>query len=264
VRLVVYVATDDDLVSAGELISVVDHPAGGDSLTAVNLYGAEFATIPAEVLQVLRLKRTGAMPLTFADEFPIVSGRLPTIEEMESALRDGVSEPVIVVTEADSAVDFATDQRIHMSWLVNDIAESTRFYEVFFGQPPTKVRDDYVKFELDEPPLNFAFSQDRKPQKGAGPLNHMGIQLKSSRQILEARDRFKAAGFHVEEEIATSCCYAVQTKIWIGDPDGNRWELFVTTEPDADEGCGPECVCYAEIAPSRVAATAGPAMPVSV
>jgi catechol 2,3-dioxygenase-like lactoylglutathione lyase family enzyme len=151
-----------------------------------------------------------------------------------------------------------------MSWLVNDIAESARFYEVFFGQPPTKVRGDYVKFELDEPPLHFAFSQDRKPQKGTGPLNHMGIQLKSSKQILEARDRFREAGFHVEEEIATACCYAVQTKIWVGDPDGNRWELFVTTEPDADEGCGPECVCYAEIAPSRVAGTAGPAMPVSV
>jgi catechol 2,3-dioxygenase-like lactoylglutathione lyase family enzyme len=262
-KLVIYVASADDLVSAEELISVVEVP-DGDSLTAANLYGEEFSLIPGEVLQVLRLKRSGAMPLTFADEFPILSGRLPTIEELETALRDGVTEPAIVVTEADSAVDFATDQRIHMSWLVNDLAESTRFYEVFFGQPPTKVRDDYVKFELDEPPLNFAFSQDRKPLKGAGPLNHMGIQLKSSRQILEARDRFKAAGFTVEEEIATACCYAVQTKIWIGDPDGNRWELFVTTEPDADEGCGSDCVCYAEISPSRVAGTADPVMPVSV
>jgi extradiol dioxygenase family protein len=263
-KLVIYVATDDDLASAEELISVVDHPADGDTLSAINLYGAEFDMIPAEVLQVLRLKRTGAMPLTFADEFPILAGRLPTVEELETALRDGVSEPVILVNEADSAVDFATDKRIHMSWLVNDIAESRRFYEVFFGQPPTKVRDDYVKFELDEPPLHFAFSQDRKPQKGAGPLNHMGIQLKSTRQILQARNRFREAGFHVEEEIATACCYAVQNKIWVGDPDGNRWELFVTTEPDADEGCGPECVCYAEIAPSRVAGTPGRATPVSV
>ncbi|HEY1921063.1 MAG TPA: ArsI/CadI family heavy metal resistance metalloenzyme [Streptosporangiaceae bacterium] len=262
-NIVIYVANDDDLVSAGELISVTEVP-DGDSLTTANLHGEEFSLIPAEVLQVLRLKRSGVMPLTFADEFPILSGRLPTIEELETALREGVTEPVIVVTEADSAVNFATDQRIHMSWLVNDLAESTRFYEVFFGQPPTKVRDDYVKFEVAEPPLNFAFSQDRKPQKGAGPLNHMGIQLKSSRQILEARDRFKAAGFTIEEEIATACCYAVQTKIWIGDPDGNRWELFVTTEPDADEGCGSDCVCYAEIAPSRVAGTADPAMPVSV
>jgi catechol 2,3-dioxygenase-like lactoylglutathione lyase family enzyme len=262
-KLVIYVANDDDLVSAEELISVTDVP-DGDSLTTANLHGEEFSLIPGEVLQVLRLKRSGAMPLTFADEFPILSGRLPTIEELETALRDGVTEPVIVVTEADSAVDFATAQRIHMSWLVNDLAESTRFYEVFFGQPPTKVREDYVKFEVAEPPLNFAFSQDRKPQKGAGPLNHMGIQLKSSRQILEARDRFKAAGFTIEEEIATACCYAVQTKIWIGDPDGNRWELFVTTEPDADEGCGSDCVCYAEIAPSRVAGTTDPAMPVSV
>ncbi|HLI77440.1 MAG TPA: ArsI/CadI family heavy metal resistance metalloenzyme [Acidobacteriaceae bacterium] len=262
-KLVIYVASDDDLVSAEELISVIDVPEG-DTLTAVNLYGAEFSVIPAEVLQVLRLKRTGVMPLTFADEFPVLSGRLPTVEDLETVLADGVTESAIVVTEADSAVDFATNSRIHMSWLVNDLAESTRFYEVFFGQPPTKVRDDYVKFELEDPPLNFAFSQDRKPQKGAGPLNHMGVQLKSSRQILEARDRFKAAGFTVEEEIATSCCYAVQTKIWIGDPDGNRWELFVTTEPDADEGCGPECICYAEISPSRVAGPADSTMPVSV
>lgn len=260
--IAIYVSTDDDLISARELVAMLD--AGPDDhLVAVNLYGSELQGIPAVVLQVMRLKRTGTMPLTVVDENPFVSGRMPTLDELESALRDGVTEPAVLVDQADSAVDFATAARIHMSMFCHDLNETVAFYEVFFGQPATKRRADYAKFEVAEPPLNIAFSQDRQPEPGVGPVNHLGIQLKSSDQILAARDRFKAAGFTVDEEIATACCYAVQTKIWVGDPDGNRWELFVTTQADADEGCGPDCPCYAEIAPNRVGAVPT-AMPVSL
>ena len=89
-----------------------------------------------------------------------------------------------------------------------------------------------------------------------GFIAHMGIQLKSTDQIAEAKERYLAAGFHIEEEVAKACCYAVQNKIWIGDPDGNRWELFVTTDNDRNELCEgvpdcSKCSCYDEIAPNR-------------
>ncbi|HEY1921065.1 MAG TPA: hypothetical protein VGH27_36305, partial [Streptosporangiaceae bacterium] len=76
------------------------------------------------------------------------------------------------------------------------------------------------------------------------------------------KERFLAAGFAVEEETATACCYAVQNKIWLGDPDGNRWELFVTTDNEQNELCAgipdcSQCSCYDEIAPNKVGELAG-------
>lgn len=262
-EIVIYVTSPTEQNAAQELLESVSGISPDERLTSVNLYGAELDGIPAVVLQVMRLKRTGAMPLTIADSQPVASGEMPSRELLEQVLRDGVTEPAVLVSQADSAVAFPTASRIHMSMFVTDLKEAVAFYTVFFGQRPTKLRDDYAKFEVEEPPLNIAFSQDRTPEKGVGAVNHLGIQVKSSDQILAARDRFKAAGFSVDEEIQTACCYAVQTKIWVGDPDGNRWEWFVTTEADADEGCGPDCPCYSEIAPSR-ATTAPTTMRVSV
>ena len=260
-NITVYVAGEAALSEALHVVRRLG-PSPGHRLGAVDLYGSSLDGVPAVVLQVMRLRRTGALPLTVVDGHPILSGELPTVELLERALREGVDTPAVLVDHADSAVDFATASRIHLSMFVNDLDETTRFYEVFFGQPPTKQREDYVKFEVAEPPLNIAFSQDRAPVKGVGPVNHLGIQVKSSHVIAAARDRFLAAGFQVDEEVATACCYAVQTKIWVGDPDGNRWEWFVTTNADAEEGCGPDCPCYSEIAPSRVGGTTS--MPVSV
>jgi len=262
--LSIYVSNESDLTAAENLLGLLGPVTAEHEVVAENLWGGRLDGVPAVVLQVMRIKRSGTMPLTVADGNPIVSGRMPTVEELETALREGVDAPAVLVTEAESAVDFPTAARMHVSMFVNDLREAAAFYEVFLGQPPVKARDDYVKFEVTEPPLNLALSQDRKPTAGVGAVNHLGIQVKSSEQILAARDRFQAAGFRVDEEIATACCYAVQTKIWVGDPDGNRWEMFVTTQADAEEGCGPDCPCYAEIAPSRVAGEAGTVMPVSV
>jgi catechol 2,3-dioxygenase-like lactoylglutathione lyase family enzyme len=269
-EVTVYVSNEHDTASAQALIGRVN---GGDGLgrTAAvsNLYGSAVEAVPAVVLEVMRLKKRGTLPLTVADDNPVLSGRLPEDEELRGWLAKPVTEAAAIVHRADSAVQFSTDSRVHMSWFVNDLAESTRFYEVFFGQLPSKRRPDYVKFELEDPPLHLALNQDKKPTPG-GFIAHMGVQLKSTEQIAEAKKRYLDAGFEVQEENATACCYAVQNKIWIGDPDGNRWELFVTTdnerEFDPADGCACEgvttgrcedCSCYDEIAPSRVGGTAG-------
>ena len=250
--VIIYVASEADLSAAQELINRVS-PVAGRVAGAVNLFGSTLDGVPAVVLQVMRLKRTGTMPLTLVDGQPILSGEMPTSDQLTKFLENGATEAALLVTRAESAVDFPTASRLHVSMFVNNLKESVAFYEVFFGQPPTKVRADYAKFEVIEPPLNLALSQDRAPLKG-GFVNHLGVQVKSSEVVTAARDRFVNAGFHVEEEIATACCYSVQSKIWVGDPDGNRWEWFVTTQADAEEGCGEDCPCYAEIAPSRVGA----------
>jgi catechol 2,3-dioxygenase-like lactoylglutathione lyase family enzyme len=252
----VYVSNENDTGLAQALVDRVDGSASGRTAAVSNLYGADLDAVPAVVLEVMQLKKQGTLPLTVADGHPVLSGQLPEDDELRQWLAAPVTEAAALVQRADSAVQFSTDSRVHMSWFVNDIAASTKFYEVFFGHPPTKQRPDYVKFELEDPPLHLALNEDKKPTPG-GFVAHMGIQLKSTDQIAEAKERYLAAGFVVDEEVATACCYAVQNKIWLGDPDGNRWELFVTTDNEQNELCAgvpdcSQCSCYDEIAPNRV------------
>lgn len=261
-RIDVFVSNEDDRETAQQTVDAVPQISEETIFAVTNLYGSALEGIPAVVLQVMRIKKNGTMPLTVVDDKPVLSGVLPTVEQLTDYSRNGVQAAAGLVDRADSAVEFATASRMHISMFVSDIAESVKFYEVFFGQPPTKSLPDYAKFEVAEPPLVISFNPDRKPTLG-GSVNHLGVQVKSTEIVMAMKDRFAAAGFLTDEEVATPCCYAVQTKVWVGDPDGNRWEVYVVTQADADEGCGPECACYVEIAPSRVATDVSSKMTVS-
>jgi catechol 2,3-dioxygenase-like lactoylglutathione lyase family enzyme len=247
--VITYVTLEEQAQQSQEVFRSLLSLPQNCSVRTINLIGAQQNGIPSEVLQVMMLKKTNTFPLTVIDGKPAISGRLPTSQELHQFIHEGLQAPAILVNRADSSVDFPTVSRIHISMDVSNIEESVRFYSVFFGQEPTKRRTDYAKFEVFEPPLNIALNQFQAPGKG-GPIAHLGIQVKSSDAVLEAKERFTRAGFIIEEEIATACCYAVQTKIWVGDPDGNRWEMFVVTDSNADEGCGPDCICFKELQPS--------------
>lgn len=244
----IYVADDDAAARAAEVLGTLP-----DCCTSEvrNLYGSSLDGVPSVVLDVMRAKRGNTMPLTVVDGHPVVSGELPTPDDLQRFIAEGVTGPGAFVERADTAVQFPTDSRMHISMFVSDIKESVRFYEVFFGQPPAKNYADYAKFELNDPPLVLTFNPDRLPTKG-GAVNHFGVQVKSTDTVMRMKKRFVDAGFLTDTEVETPCCYAVQTKVWVGDPDGNRWEIYVVTAADADEGCGPDCPCYSEIAPSRV------------
>jgi catechol 2,3-dioxygenase-like lactoylglutathione lyase family enzyme len=260
--IVTYVANEDDRRSTEEVFGQAAgriEAAGlaASELRCENLYGSEFDGIPGIVLRVMRIMRgENVMPLTVANGHPVVAGTVPTVEELLGFVRDGVDRPAAFIRAADSAVDFPTDKRLHVSMLVRDLDTTVRFYEVFFGQPPSKRLDDYAKFELEEPPLVISFIPDaERPRIPGGAnsflgVNHLGVQVKSTDVVMAMKERFVQAGFLADEELESPCCYAVQTKIWVGDPDGTRWEIYVNTQDDAEEGCGPDCVCYAEIAPS--------------
>lgn len=212
--------------------------------------------LPSAVLQVMALKGAETFPLTLADGHPVKSGSLPDPQQVADWLADGVSAPAVLISEADSAVEFATEMRAHISLDVTDIEAAWPFYTVLFGCLPTKRRDDYVKFELAEPPLNLTLNRHTESTASSG---HYGVQVKSSRAVAQVRDRLAKAGFTITEETATACCYAVQTKVWVTDPEGNRWEVFVVTEAEADEGCGPDCICYQDMERSFISAAAASA-----
>jgi catechol 2,3-dioxygenase-like lactoylglutathione lyase family enzyme len=113
---------------------------------------------------------------------------------------------------------------MHLHVSVPDLAQSIRFYATLFGAAPTVVKDDYAKWMLEDPRVNFAISQ-RGARAG---VDHIGIQAESRAELGEMATRLKSAGAHTFDEAATTCCYARSDKSWVTDPAGVRWETFYT------------------------------------
>jgi catechol 2,3-dioxygenase-like lactoylglutathione lyase family enzyme len=127
----------------------------------------------------------------------------------------------------------------HISINVRNVAESVAFYRKMLGVEPTKVRTGYAKFDVQNPPLNLALNEVPFAVNGAfagrGALSHLGIQVSSTEDVLAVREKWAEAGLATRDEMQTSCCYAVQDKTWVSDPDGNEWEVFVVLEDNLPE-----------------------------
>jgi len=132
-----------------------------------------------------------------------------------------------------SVVEFPTRMRPHIALATRDIDRAVEFYTQLFGQAPTKRRSDYAKFEVHEPPINLSLNLAPEVVEPRFPA-HFGIQVKSTAEVLAARVRMMSAGHAVRDEEAVTCCYAVQDKVWITDPDGHPWEIFVVTEAESE------------------------------
>jgi catechol 2,3-dioxygenase-like lactoylglutathione lyase family enzyme len=126
--------------------------------------------------------------------------------------------------------------RPHLALTVTDVQRSVPFYAALFGTEPEKHRPGYAKFSVTEPALNFTLTQGERSELGA--FNHAGIQVQSTEDVLAAKDRLVAAGLAAFDEMDTACCYARQDKIWVRDPDGTPWEIFVTHADTAEPGEG--------------------------
>ena len=116
-------------------------------------------------------------------------------------------------------------KRLHVHVGVNDLDQSIRFYSTLFAADPTVKKDDYAKWMLDDPRVNFAISAGRHAEKG---IEHLGIQVESADELGEVYGRLKQADRPVLEEGRTTCCYAKSEKSWVSDPDGIVWETFYT------------------------------------
>ena len=115
--------------------------------------------------------------------------------------------------------------RFHVHLNVADLPASVRFYAELFGAQPTVLKDDYAKWMLEDPRVNFAISNTGR----APGIDHLGIQADSSEALAAIGVRLDAAGGAVVPEEATICCYAQSDKLWTEDPQGTRWETFHTT-----------------------------------
>ena len=140
----------------------------------------------------------------------------------------------------------------HVSLNVSNVDRAVAFYEKAFGVAATKRRPGYAKFDLESPSLNLSMVEAERTGLNA---SHFGIQVAGTDDVLEAKARFDAAGLPNRTEENTACCYAVQDKVWIEDPDGNSWEVFVVK---ADSPLMTEDVsaCCAPVTESRKLAPA--------
>ncbi|MCB1045334.1 MAG: VOC family protein [Acidobacteria bacterium] len=128
----------------------------------------------------------------------------------------------------------------HISLNVHDLERSVAFYTVFMGSEPVKRKEDYAKFEMRDPNLNLALVPARTPVIGPGALSHLGVRVHNQKDLATWHDRVKAAGLMPEGESGV-CCYALQDKFWLKDPDGVDWEVYTVIEDSEVKGGSQKC-----------------------
>lgn len=121
----------------------------------------------------------------------------------------------------------------HLAMNVKNVNSSIEFYKKMFGIQPSKVRTGYAKFDVQSPSLNLTLNENSFTERGA--LSHMGIQVETTEDVLAMRELWHQQGLYTRDEMDTNCCYAIQDKTWVTDPDGNEWEVFVVKQDNLAE-----------------------------
>jgi catechol 2,3-dioxygenase-like lactoylglutathione lyase family enzyme len=135
--------------------------------------------------------------------------------------------------------------RVQLALNVTDIEAAIGFYTKMFGAGPTKRRPGYANFAIAEPPLKLVLIENAQG-RGAGvegALNHLGVEVDSAEDVRAVNLRLTAEGLSTEVQESTTCCYAVQDKTWVSDPDQVPWEVYTVLADAPDEtglGCSTE------------------------
>ncbi len=127
--------------------------------------------------------------------------------------------------------------KTHLSMNVSNVENSIDFYTKMFGLSHSKFVADYAKFDVANPPLNLTMNQ--RPFTEGGSFHILDLQVESCEEVLEMGKRWQESGLITLDEMKTDCCYALQDKTWVQDPDGNRWEVFVVVgDTERKRHCG--------------------------
>ena len=113
--------------------------------------------------------------------------------------------------------------RVQLALNVNDVEEAVGFYSKLFGVPPAKRREGYANFAIDEPALKLVLIEN---EGHGGTLNHLGVEVGSTTEVADTTKRLADDGLETTEEENAACCYALQDKVWVNDPDGAPWEVY--------------------------------------
>ena len=126
--------------------------------------------------------------------------------------------------------------RVQLALNVDDLEAAVGFYSTLFGAQPAKRKPGYANFAIDEPPLKLVLIEN--PGQG-GSLNHLGVEVESSAKVHAEIARLSDAGLFTEEQIATTCCFATQDKVWVTGPNQQRWEVYTVLADTEHFGAAP-------------------------
>ena len=127
--------------------------------------------------------------------------------------------------------------RVQLALNVSDIDQAVKFYEQLFQTAPAKREPGYANFAIQDPPLKLVLIENAG---AASRLNHLGVEVFDPRDVAAANERLAGHGLRVVAEDAVDCCYAVQNKIWVTDPDGAPWETYTVLQHSDTAGA---CSC---------------------
>lgn len=113
--------------------------------------------------------------------------------------------------------------RVQLALNVSDLESAIEFYSKLFNTKPAKVREGYANFAIAEPPLKLVLIAGGGTP---GTMNHLGIEVESTDEVTSATKRLASEGLVTDVEEETTCCYAVQDKVWVNAPDGEPWEVY--------------------------------------
>ncbi|HJP77034.1 MAG TPA: ArsI/CadI family heavy metal resistance metalloenzyme [Pseudonocardiaceae bacterium] len=128
--------------------------------------------------------------------------------------------------------------RVQLALRVADLEASVAFYSKLFGTEPAKRRPSYANFAVAEPPLKLVLLEGEAGQRTV--MDHLGVEVESTDAVTEATERLSALGLFTDVENDTTCCYAVQDKVWVHGPGQEPWEVYVVKDDSATFGSNPE------------------------
>ncbi|GGK36043.1 ArsI/CadI family heavy metal resistance metalloenzyme [Nocardia camponoti] len=129
--------------------------------------------------------------------------------------------------------------RVQLALNVDNLDTAVAFYSTLFNTEPAKRKPGYANFAVENPPLKLVLIEN--PGQ-AGSLNHLGVEVDSSDTVHAEIARLSNAGLFTEEEIATTCCFATQDKVWVTAPDAERWEVYTVLADSETFGAAPHLI----------------------
>jgi catechol 2,3-dioxygenase-like lactoylglutathione lyase family enzyme len=127
--------------------------------------------------------------------------------------------------------------RVQLALNVDNLDEAITFYSKLFNAEPAKRKPGYANFAVTEPPLKLVLLEN--PGQG-GTLNHLGVEVASSEQVHAEIARLQGEGLFTDEEMATTCCFATQDKVWVAGPAGEKWEVYTVLADSETFGSSPQ------------------------
>jgi catechol 2,3-dioxygenase-like lactoylglutathione lyase family enzyme len=139
--------------------------------------------------------------------------------------------------------------RVQLALNVSNLEEAVDFYSKLFSSRPAKVRPGYANFAIADPPLKLVLIEqpDDREAGVVGALNHLGVEVEGCDEVAQASGRLSGEGFDTLDQEGTTCCYAVQDKVWVEDPDATPWEIYtVLADAPVESGLAGDGTCCAD------------------